>query len=113
MRQKSGTGTPERPLALSIVDGGQKREVRLGADLAAGERPQAVVPAGGWQQAQSLGAWTLVGCTVAPGFEFSGFELAPPGVRSELLEAVSQHRLVHASRHPHDVPNALARLSLC
>src|ERR1700741_2881171 len=55
------------PLALSIVDGGQTLDVRLGADLTANERPQAVVPAGAWQQAQSLGAWTLVGCTVAPG----------------------------------------------
>ena len=45
--------------------------------LAAGERPQAVVPAGAWQAAESLGAWTLVGCTVAPGFDFKGFELAP------------------------------------
>jgi predicted cupin superfamily sugar epimerase len=44
-----------------------------------GERPQAVVPAGAWQQAASLGAWTLVGATVAPGFEFAGFELAPQG----------------------------------
>ena len=42
------------------------------------ERPQAVVPAHQWQAAQSLGDWTLVGCTVAPGFEFAGFELAPP-----------------------------------
>ena len=49
----------------------------LGPDLAAGERPQAVVPAHQWQAAQSLGDWTLVGCTVAPGFEFAGFELAP------------------------------------
>jgi predicted cupin superfamily sugar epimerase len=53
--------------------------VRLGPDLAAGERPQSVVPAGHWQQARSLGDWTLCGCTVAPGFEFSGFEMAPPG----------------------------------
>jgi len=67
------------PLALSIIDGEQKLDVRLGADLTAGERPQAVVPARAWQQAQSLGAWTLAGCTVAPGFEFAGFELAPPG----------------------------------
>ena len=43
----------------------------------AGERPQAIVPAGDWQAAESLGDWTLVGCTVAPGFEFAGFELAP------------------------------------
>lgn len=48
----------------------------LGADLSAGERPQAIVPAYAWQAAQSLGEWTLVGCTVAPGFEYSGFELA-------------------------------------
>jgi uncharacterized protein len=53
--------------------------IRLGVDLAAGERPQAVVPAHAWQAAVSLGDWTLVGCTVAPGFMFSGFEMAPPG----------------------------------
>jgi uncharacterized protein len=64
------------PLALAIVEDKQRRDIRLGPDLAAGERPQAVVPVRAWQQAQSLGAWTLVGCTVAPGFEFAGFELA-------------------------------------
>jgi uncharacterized protein len=67
------------PLSLAIVAGGSRIDARLGTDLAAGVRPQAVVPARAWQQAQSLGAWTLVGCTVAPGFEFAGFELAPPG----------------------------------
>jgi len=68
------------PLALIVADGGGTRlEHRLGPDLAAGERPQAVVPARAWQTAASLGAWTLAGCTVAPGFEFAGFELAPPG----------------------------------
>ena len=51
--------------------------IRLGPDLAAGERPQAVVPALAWQAAETLGDWTLCGCTVAPGFEFKGFELAP------------------------------------
>ena len=55
--------------------------VTLGPDLAAGERPQAIVPPGAWQAAESLGAWTLVGCTVAPGFEFDRFELAPTGWR--------------------------------
>jgi predicted cupin superfamily sugar epimerase len=55
--------------------------VKLGPDLAAGERPQAIVPSGAWQAAESLGAWTLVGCTVAPGFEFERFELAPKGWR--------------------------------
>lgn len=54
-------------------------EHRLGADLTAQERPQAIVPAGVWQKARSLGDWTLVGCTVAPGFEFAGFEMAPVG----------------------------------
>jgi hypothetical protein len=63
------------PLLLTI--GGT--EHRLGADLAAGQRPQAVVPVGDWQKARSLGDWTLVGCTVAPGFDFAGFEMAPEG----------------------------------
>jgi predicted cupin superfamily sugar epimerase len=67
------------PLALTIVDKSDWREIRLGSDLAAGERPQAIVPANAWQQAASLGEWTLTGCTVAPGFEFAGFELAPSG----------------------------------
>lgn len=63
------------PLMLTI----DLADHRLGPDLAAGERPQAVVPAGVWQTARSLGDWTLVGCTVAPGFEFAGFEMAPVG----------------------------------
>lgn len=68
------------PLLLRVsADGCMTSDVRLGVDLAAGERPQAAVPAGAWQSAKSLGAWTLVGCTVAPGFEFSGFEMAPEG----------------------------------
>jgi predicted cupin superfamily sugar epimerase len=67
------------PLVLAIADDAGRRTITLGADLVAGQRPQAVVPAHAWQQAHSLGAWTLVGCTVAPGFEFAAFELAPPG----------------------------------
>jgi uncharacterized protein len=69
------------PLLLEIAEqaGGSIRRVTLGSDLLAGERPQAVVDAGAWQAAVSLGDWTLVGCTVAPGFEFAGFELAPSG----------------------------------
>jgi uncharacterized protein len=51
----------------------------LGPDLTAGERPQIVVPAHAWQSAQSLADWSLVGCTVAPGFEFGAFEMAPKG----------------------------------
>src|SRR5205085_2897405 len=68
-------------LALRIFDGSGFRELRLGNDLTAGERPQAMVAAGRWQAAESLGAWTLLGCTVAPGFMFSGFELAPDDFR--------------------------------
>jgi uncharacterized protein len=51
----------------------------LGSSAALGERPQVVVPAGAWQSASTLGAWTLVSCVVTPGFEFEGFELAPAG----------------------------------
>jgi uncharacterized protein len=66
------------PLELEIASAsGHRERVTLGSDLAAGQRPQAVVPADAWQAAQSLGDWTLVGCTVAPGFEFAKFELAP------------------------------------
>jgi predicted cupin superfamily sugar epimerase len=67
------------PLLLEIAEqeGAPIKRVPLGPDLAAGERPQAAVSAGAWQAAASLGEWTLCGCTVAPGFEFSGFELAP------------------------------------
>ncbi|KAB1088376.1 cupin domain-containing protein [Neorhizobium galegae] len=67
------------PLLLRISDGETVEEVRLGTDLARGERPQAVVPANAWQAAEPLGRFTLVGCTVAPGFQFSSFEMAPPG----------------------------------
>jgi predicted cupin superfamily sugar epimerase len=68
------------PLELSIsADGLACTTVMLGPDLAAGQRPQAVVPRYGWQSAVSLGDWTLVGCTVAPGFVFGGFEMAPEG----------------------------------
>lgn len=68
------------PLELSMcAKGGSAVTIRLGADLARGDRPQAVVPADWWQQARSLGAYTLVGCTVAPGFRFESFSLAPAG----------------------------------
>ena len=67
------------PLKLEIADGAKRETIMLGADLAAGERPQAVVPVHVWQAAVSLGDWTLVSCTVAPGFQYEGFELAPPG----------------------------------
>lgn len=52
--------------------------VTLGPDVLGGQRVQAVVPAGDWQAARSLSSWTLVSCTVSPGFRFEGFELAAP-----------------------------------
>ncbi len=55
------------PLALSVHDEGATRTIRVGADIAAGETPQASVPVGAWQAAESLGDWTLCGCTAAPG----------------------------------------------
>ena len=61
------------------ADRGKTEELCLGADLASGERPQAIVPKGAWQSAVTLGDWTLVGCTVSPAFEFAGFEMAPLG----------------------------------
>jgi predicted cupin superfamily sugar epimerase len=66
------------PLVLSM-SAAATEEVRLGPDVLAGEAVQAVVPKGCWQAARSTGSWTLVSCTVSPGFCFAGFELAPPG----------------------------------
>jgi len=67
-------------LELSLSPDGKRLDrLRLGPDLAASQRPQAAVAAGVWQSARSLGNWSLVGCTVAPAFDFKGFELAPPG----------------------------------
>jgi predicted cupin superfamily sugar epimerase len=66
-------------LELEIAHDKGRERVKLGCDLMADERPQGIVPAHAWQAAHSLGDWTLVGCTVAPGFDFKGFELAPPG----------------------------------
>jgi len=68
------------PLTLRLWSGkGPIETLTLGANLFSGERPQGIVPKDCWQSAQSLGDWTLVGCGVAPGFLYSGFELAPKG----------------------------------
>jgi predicted cupin superfamily sugar epimerase len=66
-------------LEIAKPDGSGHHVVTLGADLAAGHTPQAVVPRGWWQAARSAGAWSLVGCVVAPAFEFAHFEMAPDG----------------------------------
>jgi uncharacterized protein len=68
------------PLELRISAEPARIETHLlGPEITAGQRPQRIVPPFAWQAARSLGPWTLVGCTVAPAFEFAGFELAPPG----------------------------------
>ena len=71
------------PLTLKIAEGRGTRSIMIGDDVAAGQVPQAIVPARAWQAAESTGDWTLVGCTVAPGFEFAKFELAPKGWEPE------------------------------
>lgn len=71
------------PLTLRIAesDAGPATAHRLGPAFETGARPQIIVPEGAWQSAEAdpQGAWSLVGCTVSPGFTFDGFELAPPG----------------------------------
>lgn len=69
------------PLILSLAEteAGPARDLMLGPELGAGETPQLIVPEAHWQAARTTGAWTLVGCTVSPGFRFEGFELAAPG----------------------------------
>lgn len=70
------------PLALTVSPNGHDAmSHRLGPNVMEGEAPQFTVPAGWWQTATSLGAFTLVGCTVAPGLRFESFEMAPPGWR--------------------------------
>lgn len=70
------------PLVLTLSPNGHDAEAhKLGDDILAGQKPQVVVPPGWWQTAESLGPWTLCGCTVAPAFEFDGFEMAPPDWR--------------------------------
>jgi uncharacterized protein len=74
------------PLELRFCEHGRLATVMtLGPDIVNEQRPQGVVPPGWWQSAQSLGAWTLVGCTVAPAFAFAKFELAPEGFAPEIL----------------------------
>lgn len=71
-------------LRLTIAEPGEMhRTVTLGTDFSAGQQAHAVVPAGAWQTAEPEGGWVLTGCTVAPAFLFSGFEMAPPGWQPE------------------------------
>ena len=69
------------PLVLGQAAGDSDTPVwtRLGGDILAGEAPQLTIPAGQWQAAHAAQGWALVSCIVAPGFDFAGFTLAPPG----------------------------------
>ena len=74
--------------------------VRIGSDLASGERPQVVVPRGVWQGSRIApgGKWALLGCTVSPGFEFEDYEA---GVRDELSAAWPEFSpLIHKLTRP-------------
>ncbi|MCU0802692.1 MAG: cupin domain-containing protein [Rhodobacteraceae bacterium] len=66
-------------LSLAATDAGPVTEHLIGADVLAGQAPQGIVPKDWWQAARSTGDWTLVSCTVSPGFQFEGFTLAPQG----------------------------------
>jgi predicted cupin superfamily sugar epimerase len=69
------------PLALGVAPAtaGPAKWQTLGSDVLAGQAVQAVVGAGMWQAAHAASGWALVSCVVAPGFDFAGFEMAPPG----------------------------------
>ncbi|MEX3015764.1 cupin domain-containing protein [Gymnodinialimonas hymeniacidonis] len=68
------------PLVLSLADSdeGPAQDLLLTPDLNVGA-PQLIVPEGHWQAARTTGSFTLVSCTVSPGFTFDGFTLAEPG----------------------------------
>lgn len=64
------------PLRLELrEEGGSVTALKLGLDLDAGEQPQLLAPANQWQRARSEGDWTLVSCSVSPGFLFETFEM--------------------------------------
>ncbi|WP_406720847.1 cupin domain-containing protein [Thioclava litoralis] len=66
-------------LSLSASDAGPATDHRLGPDILSGDRPQVIVPPHHWQATRSTGSYSLVSCTVSPGFRFEGFTLAPEG----------------------------------
>ncbi len=82
------------PLLVHGIDPqGKHFSIRLGSDPEAGQVLQAVVPAGCWfaSHVADWKSWALVGCTVAPGFDFDDFDM---GKRPELVAKYPQHREV-------------------
>lgn len=70
-------GHPLRLMTAADAEG-PVQEVLLGGDVLGGEAPQHLIPALHWQAAEADRGWALVSCVVSPGFEFAGFDLAPP-----------------------------------
>lgn len=83
-------GAPVEQLQVDL-DAGHARRVVIGDDLAGGERPQVIVPAGWWQGARSLGDWSLLGCTVSPGFDWEDFALASVEDVARLARVAGEH----------------------
>jgi len=82
------------PLLVHLITpAGEHSEILLGSDPEAGQVFQAMVPAGCWfgSHVADWKSWALVGCTVAPGFDFADFEMAK---RSELVVRYPQHRVM-------------------
>jgi len=80
------------PLTVQVISpAGEQREILLGRDPSQGQCLQATVPAGCWFGAETRGAFSLVGCTVAPGFDFNDFEM---GEQTRLTEHFPQHALL-------------------
>ncbi len=102
-------------LAVSPAEGIAPIVRRLGGDVAAGEQPQLVVPAGAWQSADTTGDFTLVSCVVAPPFSFDRFELAPPEWAPTPEAAVGDLFVFYGSLmrglHPEHQPDFHSRLS--
>lgn len=86
-------GDPVRMLRLPSE--GAADPIRLGGDLAAGERPQAVVPGGVWQGCRladdARAGWALLSCLVAPGFDFADFHVATAAEVESLSERFPMH----------------------
>lgn len=78
------------PLTVHIIEtDGTYTELNIGLDLVKGQLPQAVVPAEAWFASESSGEYSLVGCTVSPGFDFTDFELA---YQSDLIKLFPSHK---------------------
>ena len=106
------SGRSRRAIRSSCASGPRatppRPSIASSTDVTTGSVVQVVVPAGSWQAARSLGAWTLVGCIVSPAFEFDGFELAPPGWEPPTADAPARG-VVRTISRPRACPTASRR----